>query len=530
MEYRIITAPGTADEHIFDQSALWFLDIHKPLISGNIGAGFCPTSYISVKLSLGDAIIPRTAELQVQGRKDANTGWHRLGTYWVGKRSKSELGQLTITAYNAMRKAQQDYVPLTKITAWPAPMSAVVEDIAAILGVDIDSRTAIKTGSDYMVSYPLWDASNAASGSLTMQEVLSWIAAAHGGNFVVTNDNALYLVPLVPAADAVPQDIGSNCSKLLHVADPLTISRVTVWVDSENYFTAGDDTGHELEIDCPYATQSICNNLLEQLGGYAYVPFKAERATVDVTTEPGDLLQIKGNTYYIAGMDIHCGAMLLADLQAPASAETDDEFPVRSQADRQLAQIKASTAQTAQKVDAVERVSVQSTINYYLATSASSDVTTETEGWTAAMQSVSEDKKYLWHYRKLTYMDGRVEETEPGIIGAYGDTGTNGKDGEDAVTLRIDSSRGTVFKNSAVSTVLSAVIYKGPRRITDISELKEVFGSTAYLEWSWQKMDETGFGTILATDSRIGNDGFTFTLTPEDVNTKVVFMCSLITN
>ena len=38
-------------------------------------------------------------------------------------------------------------------------------------------------------------------------------------------------------------------------------------------------------------------------------------------------------------------------------------------------------------------------------------------------------------------------------------TGKDGKDGEDATTVRIDSSRGTVFKNILVSTVLSAVIY-----------------------------------------------------------------------
>lgn len=101
---------------------------------------------------------------------------------------------------------------------------------------------------------------------------------------------------------------------------------------------------------------------------------------------------------------------------------------------------------------------------------------------------------------------------------------------EATVSLRIDSSRGTVFKNSAISTVLSAVIYKGPLRITDIDTLHSVFGATAYLEWQWQRMGEDAFGTILSSDSRIGNGGFTFTLSPEDVDTKVVFMCQLITD
>ena len=95
--------------------------------------------------------------------------------------------------------------------------------------------------------------------------------------------------------------------------------------------------------------------------------------------------------------------------------------------------------------------------------------------------------------------------------------------------LRIESSRGIVFKNNQVSTVLSAVIYKGSKRITDILTLKSEYGDTAYLEWSWQKLNEDSFGTILSTDSRISNDGFNLTLSPEDVDMKVTFMCKLIT-
>ena len=87
-----------------------------------------------------------------------------------------------------------------------------------------------------------------------------------------------------------------------------------------------------------------------------------------------------------------------------------------------------------------------------------------------------------------------------------------------------------MFKNSDVSTVLSVVIYKGTKRITDIDTLHTEFGTSAYLEWQWQRMNESAFGTILSTDSRIGHGGFTFTLSSADVDTKVVFMCRLITN
>lgn len=117
---------------------------------------------------------------------------------------------------------------------------------------------------------------------------------------------------------------------------------------------------------------------------------------------------------------------------------------------------------------------------------------------------------------------------ETGEKGEQGEAGAQGEKGEDAALLRIDSSRGTVFKNNAIATVLSATVYCGSQRITTIDELHATFGSSARLEWKWQKMNEDAFGTILSSDSRIGNEGFTFTLSPDDVDTKVTFICELI--
>lgn len=99
---------------------------------------------------------------------------------------------------------------------------------------------------------------------------------------------------------------------------------------------------------------------------------------------------------------------------------------------------------------------------------------------------------------------------------------------EISTLLRIESSRGTVFKNAHVETVLSVVIYHGKTRIVNSTELAKTFGSGSYLQWKWQRLDDSSFGIISASDPRIGNNGFTFTLTPKDVNTKVTFMCELI--
>ena len=94
--------------------------------------------------------------------------------------------------------------------------------------------------------------------------------------------------------------------------------------------------------------------------------------------------------------------------------------------------------------------------------------------------------------------------------------------------LRIESSRGTVFKSDKVATVLSVVLYHGKQRITDSATMKQVFGDKAYLQWKWQRLDDESFGVISSSDSRFGDDGFTFTLSPDDVDTKITFMCELM--
>lgn len=104
----------------------------------------------------------------------------------------------------------------------------------------------------------------------------------------------------------------------------------------------------------------------------------------------------------------------------------------------------------------------------------------------------------------------------------------DGRDGIDATVLRIDSSRGTVFKNSAVETVLSVTIYHGNNIITNKTDLANDFGAAAHLEWSWQRAEESTWGVISADDSRLRDDGFSLVLTSSDVDTKATFMCQLI--
>ena len=142
-----------------------------------------------------------------------------------------------------------------------------------------------------------------------------------------------------------------------------------------------------------------------------------------------------------------------------------------------------------------------------------------------------DDTNYIRYYKAA---DGKYKLAVSAETITFG---TSGKGIEEAfdelrdeitTLLRIESSRGTVFKNDQVSTVLSAVIYHGTKRITDYETMKSVFGSGAYLQWKWQRLDEESYGIISASDTRFSDNGFKFTLSPEDVDTKVTFMCELI--
>ncbi len=77
---------------------------------------------------------------------------------------------------------------------------------------------------------------------------------------------------------------------------------------------------------------------------------------------------------------------------------------------------------------------------------------------------------YLWTKTTVTYSDGKTSVSTSvsrnGADGKDGKNGTNGKDGQDAISLIITSSNGLIFKNTAISTTLSAHVYKGPTEIT----------------------------------------------------------------
>lgn len=104
----------------------------------------------------------------------------------------------------------------------------------------------------------------------------------------------------------------------------------------------------------------------------------------------------------------------------------------------------------------------------------------------------------------------------------------DGLRGEISTVLHIESSQGTILDNDVESTVLSVIIYRGSQRITDMTTLKSAMGDQVYLEWSAMGLNDKVYEVISSDDARVGNEGFTLTLTQEDIGAKTTYTCNLM--
>jgi len=190
-----------------------YIEISAPKIERNLmteplKVGTCSTGTLSLSVLTNDEI-KSASPVVIMGRLTDGkiySEWLEFGTFYINQRDTSFAGLVVLDCYDAMLKTNQNYLDETDTSAnWPKSMKAVVEEIAYRIGVGVDPRTKINTGSDYIVPYP--------SGK-TMQQVLGDIGACHGGNWIITEENLLRLVPLVSAPDETFHVISHDYEKV----------------------------------------------------------------------------------------------------------------------------------------------------------------------------------------------------------------------------------------------------------------------------------------------------------------------------
>lgn len=127
---------------------------------------------------------PRMAEIIPYEREAGTTAWKQLGIFYIDTRSRKR-DLLSIVAYDTMLMAEEKW-PESGFNSFPLPMKKAVDIVCKELGVTLDPRTTINQ------AYTI----DSIDLNETMRNVLCYIASAHGGNWIVTNEGKLLLVPL----------------------------------------------------------------------------------------------------------------------------------------------------------------------------------------------------------------------------------------------------------------------------------------------------------------------------------------------
>lgn len=133
-------------------------------------------------------------------------------------------------------------------------------------------------------------------------------------------------------------------------------SKVVIHVSEDTIYEAGNDTGRTLEIDNPFGTQAMANNMLASLKGYQYQPYSAEGALLDPSAEIGDAVNMRGAYGGIYTREREFGRLMKADVSAPHDEEINHEYayetPTERRFSRAIDDVKASLIIANDRIDA----------------------------------------------------------------------------------------------------------------------------------------------------------------------------------
>ena len=148
--------------------------------------------------------------------------------------------------------------------------------------------------------------------------------------------------------------VGQKALSLTEYEKTAPISGVILWVDDENCYEAGDETGTVIEQDCPYATQQMANNLLATLQGYSYQGLEANGAKVSPIAELGDGITVNGLYTQLAYQNIRFSTGEVMDVAAPGKTETLHEYQTEGyttqQFTHQLAETRSLISKTSEEI------------------------------------------------------------------------------------------------------------------------------------------------------------------------------------
>ena len=133
--------------------------------------------------------IPKMAEIKLFYRLTLGaerSEWIPKGVYYIDtRRPDKESNTLTIRGFDAMLMGEQIWEP-DQALGFSMPHRAAGSECARLMGVSVENLDGISDA--YTLDYPAND--------YTLRQILRFVAAANGGNFVISATGKLRFVPL----------------------------------------------------------------------------------------------------------------------------------------------------------------------------------------------------------------------------------------------------------------------------------------------------------------------------------------------
>lgn len=179
---------------------------YRKMFKYSPSVGNCFSGELEVTLTIPSASIPRNAEIIPYIRDEGGT-WIQKSVFYIFSRTvDKETGNVTLTAYDAIFRAEASFTRPGDQGAWPRTDLDVMQEIAQRTNTTICADSIAAMDKSYDVPYPgtiLEDGTLKPDGrgALTMRDVAGRIAAFYGGNWFIDNNGQwrLWQLGVMPA-------------------------------------------------------------------------------------------------------------------------------------------------------------------------------------------------------------------------------------------------------------------------------------------------------------------------------------------
>lgn len=155
-------------------------------------------------------------------------------------------------------------------------------------------------------------------------------------------------------------NVGRNASVVVEAPSqsPYTGVKIFAGQDDEGadlFFFAGNENGSVLEIDNPWATQVMADNILTSIQGYSYKAMEADGTLLDPAAELGDAVTVNKVYTVLARNDTKYGALAVSTISAPNDGELGHEYPYVDNTEKRIErQISKAAASLNVEIDSIK--------------------------------------------------------------------------------------------------------------------------------------------------------------------------------